>query len=51
MKTDDIAEKYQIRRLSKDERVRAFDCGDEDLNDFIFNESMLYRQARLAVSY
>lgn len=51
MKTDDIAEKYQIRRLSKDERVRAFDCGDEDLNDFILNESMLYRQARLAVSY
>lgn len=51
MTTDEIAKKYQIRRLSKNEKVGAFDCGDEDLNDFILNESVVYRQARLAVSY
>lgn len=51
MTTDEIARIYQIRRLSKNEKISAFDCGDEDLNDFILNESILYRQARLTVSY
>lgn len=51
MTTDEIVKRYQIRRLSKNEKVGAFDCGDEDLNDFILNESVLYRQTRLAVSY
>lgn len=51
MTASEIAEKYQIRRLPKDERILAFDCGDDDLNDFILNESAHYRQARLAVSY
>lgn len=47
----EITKKYQIRRLSKRDRVSNFDCGDEDLNDFILNESYYYRQALLAVSY
>ena len=51
MTTDEIARIYQIHRLSKNEKISAFDCGDEGLNDFILNESILYRQARLAVSY
>lgn len=51
MTADEIARKYQIRRLGKDETVLTFDCGDEDLNDFILNESTRYRQARLAVTY
>ena len=33
------------------ESVKSFDCGDTDLNDFILNESLLYRKALLAVSY
>ena len=41
----------EIRKLSKDETIVSFNCGDEDLNDFILNESLHYRQARLAVSY
>lgn len=42
---------YHIRRLSKEEIVESFDCGDADLNDFILNESPLYRKELLAVSY
>lgn len=51
MTADEIAAKYQIRRLGKGETVSAFDCGDDDLNDFILNEAMRYRQARLAITY
>ena len=49
--TDYETPAYSIRKLKKGERVGAFDCGDEDLNDFILNESPLYRKALLAVSY
>ena len=51
MTTEEIARGYQIRRLGNGEIVSSFDCGDEDLNDFILNESVKYRQARLAVTY
>ncbi len=40
-----------IFRLKRNETVKAFDCGDDDLNDFILNESVAYRNALLAVSY
>lgn len=42
---------YVIRKLEDNETVKSFDCGDADLNDFILNESGLYRKALLAVSY
>ena len=42
---------YLIRKLGTDERVKSFDCGDADLNDFILSESGLYRDALLAVTY
>ena len=42
---------YIIRKLEPNEKVKSFDCGDADLNDFILNESGLYRQALLAVTY
>lgn len=51
MTPDQIAQYYQIRRLGKGESVVSFNCGDEDLNDFILNESIQYRQTRLAVTY
>lgn len=40
-----------IARLEKGERVKAFDCGDADLNDFILNECPLYGKEKLAVTY
>jgi hypothetical protein len=51
MTYNDILSKFSIRRLQEGERVESFDCGDDDLNDFILNESHLYRKELLAVSY
>lgn len=51
MTAEQIASEFQIRRINKDETISSFNCGDDDLNDFILNESQHYRQARLAVSY
>lgn len=42
---------YIIRKLGPEEKVKSFDCGDADLNDFILNESGFYRQTLLAVTY
>ncbi len=48
---DNFFETYSVHKLRKSESIQSFDCGDEDLNDFILNESLMYRQALLAVSY
>ena len=42
---------YEVRKLEPEERVKSFNCGDADLNDFILNQSDLYRKALLAVTY
>ena len=48
---EEICEPLKIRRLDIDDKISNFNCGDEDLNDFILNESQLYRGELLAVSY
>lgn len=40
-----------VRRLNIGDSISAFDCNDEDLNDFILNEACLYRNALLSVTY
>ena len=50
MTNEYIQSTFQIRKLESDERIESFDCGDADLNDFILNESLFYREALLAVS-
>ena len=45
-----IEETYEMRKLNISEKIKSFDCGDTDLNDFILNESFFYREALLAVS-
>ncbi len=42
---------YEIRKLQKNEKVKSFDCGDNDLNDFLLNRAISYRKALLAVTY
>ena len=42
---------FVINRLAVGETVKSFDCGDNDLNDFIVNECALYRTEKLAVTY
>lgn len=51
MTHQEIFERFRVRRLDMHEQVLSFDCGDDDLNDFICNESALYRKELLAVSY
>ena len=41
----------QLRRLGETDIVSHFDCGDEDLNDFILTDAPLYFKVRLATSY
>ncbi len=41
----------RYRRLDLEDTIKSFDCGDEDLNDFILNDASLYYKARLATSY
>lgn len=47
MNKDDI----QLRRLDENDKVEKFDCGDDDLNDFILTDAPLYFRVRLATSY
>ncbi len=51
MNRQEIESKYSIRKLQNGEDIHLFDCGDEDLNDFILNEARLYCTELLAVSY
>ena len=43
-------ENLQLRRLGENDHVTSFDCGDEDLNDFILTDASLYYHVRLATS-
>lgn len=43
--------KFRIEKLDKINKIKHFDCGDADLNDFILNEASLFQNARLTVSY
>ena len=38
---------YRIRKLSLNETIKSFDCGDPDLNDFIINDANNYRNSLL----
>ena len=42
---------YEVRKLQKGETIKSFDCGDEDLNDFIMNRAEGYNKAMLSVTY
>jgi predicted GNAT family N-acyltransferase len=41
----------RIVRLTDTYQIKPFDCGDEDLNDFLFNSSKNYQEQLLAVTY
>lgn len=47
----EIKSRFEVRKLSADEQIKSFNCGDEDLNDFLLNEAAFYRKALLAVTY
>lgn len=51
MQAEEILADYEIRKLGLNDQVSQFDCGDEDLNDFIINDAPLYRKTLLAMTY
>lgn len=51
MQAEEFLADYEIKKLEPNERVSGFDCGDEDLNDFITNDAPLYRKTLLAITY
>lgn len=51
MTREEFQESCQVRRLKVGDHINAFNCDDDDLNDFLINEAALYRNALLAVTY
>ena len=43
--------RYNVRKLTESVRIDSFDCGDADLNEFLLDESLLYLNEKLAISY
>ena len=42
---------YRISVLQDDTLIKPFDCGDNDLNEFLFNDAKNYRNSLLAITY
>ena len=42
---------FKLIRLTQEHIIKPFDCGDTDLNDFLFNDSKNYQKELLAVTY
>ncbi len=42
---------FSFIRLSVDYKIKPFNCNDDDLNDFLLNDSINYLKNLLAVSY
>lgn len=51
MELHDFYDGFRVRKLKGNEKIAEFNCGDEDLNDFILNDAGVYRAALLAVTY
>ena len=45
------SEEISILLLTEDYLIKPFDCEDEDLNDFLFNEAVSYQKELLATTF
>jgi predicted GNAT family N-acyltransferase len=43
--------KYSFRQIDADTEIKSFDCGDTDLNDFLFSDAKNYLYSKMAVTY
>lgn len=50
MKIKEIEDNYYFENLSENHDLSDFDCGDEDLNDFLKNDALAQQNARLNVT-
>lgn len=51
MKPTEFSANNIVKRMEDDDVVLSFDCGDDDLNDFILNTAQAYKVSKLAVTY
>ena len=40
-----------FRQIDADTKIKSFDCGDADLNDFLFSDAINYFKAMMALTY
>ena len=45
------ADEISILLLTEDYPIKPFDCEDEDLNEFLFQEAIPYRKEKLATTF
>lgn len=45
------AEGIRLVRLTEDHTFKPFDCGNNDLNHFLFDDSKEYLKNRISVTY
>lgn len=50
MKIKDIKEKYYFENLTEEHDLSEFDCGDEDLNNFLKDDALTQQKAMLNVT-
>ena len=51
MTFDDFKSDFVVHRMHDGEYVEAFECGENDLNNFIMHDASLYLNEKLAVTY
>lgn len=44
-------DKFTFRQIDADTRIKSFDCGDADLNDFLFSDAINYYKSMMALTY
>lgn len=42
-------DKFTFRQIDADTRIKSFDCGDADLNDFLFSDAINYYKSMMAL--
>ena len=50
MDSVEIKKRYEVRKMTPNEQIGSFNCGDLDLNDFLLNDAAPFRKALLAVT-
>ena len=44
-------ENFSFRQIEADTEIKSFDCGDADLNDFLYSDAVNYYKSMMALTY
>ncbi len=42
---------FTFKQIDSDTEIKSFDCGDTDLNDFLFSDAINYYKSMMALTY